>query len=381
MALFRTSVKSISPGFFRAGTSERYLYVIGLMVDALMQKMVEGQLARMPMKCAPSFLPIIGSDRLINQGLTESVDSYRVRLRRAFEAWQLAGGARGIEAQALGYLLALTPRMRMVSSRYTGNIADLFFVATASNTAPIRIGCAKPLPLTTGDTVTIFAATGNTNANTTTTITLSATDPLHEFALDGTTGNGTYTGGGVLMFATFPTTYPPTLLSSSWDTYEAGQDTSGQPTHVIQASPGVIGANWDWDSVSQVNGSWGFWGAWAILYATSPNNWTDPPEWSWDGTLNATGDDLTWDTIPGSWGLSVTMERVQGLRTVIGQWKPAHAWIRWIIVSFDNALFDPSAPAGGGVNPDGTFGRWSKIVNGQYVASRFGNAEYCDGIL
>lgn len=26
------------------------------------------------------------------------------------------------------------------------------------------------------------------------------------------------------------------------------------------------------------------------------------PEWSWNGTLNATGEDLTWDTVPGTWG-------------------------------------------------------------------------------
>lgn len=384
MAFFRTSVKAISPGFLRAGTSERYMYVMALMMDAFMQKMVEAGLAHMPTRCDPSFLPVIGSDRLIGQGVTESTASYRVRLQRAFESWQLAGSARAIMGQGLGYLLALTPRMRMVSSQYSGNPADLLFVADASNTTPIKIRTTKPLPptLTTGSTVTVWAVLGNTAANTTTTITLDATDPLHVFDLDGTIGSGAYTpGSGVVTFAGFPTTYQPTRLSSSWDTYEAGADTSAAPAHVYSPSTSIVGANWDWDSLSTVEGSYGWWGSWAILYATAPNNWTDPPEWSWNGTLNATGADLTWDTIPGSWGLSVTAERVQGLRTVLGQWKPAHAWLRWIIVSFDEALFNPTEPVAGGVNPDGTFGRMSKITGGKYVASRFGDAEYCDGIL
>ncbi|MGE5202654.1 MAG: hypothetical protein ACM3O6_11380, partial [Acidobacteriota bacterium] len=170
MALFRTAVKNISPGVLRAGTGERYMYAMAVIMDAFMQKAVEAGLAHMPTRCDPSFLPVIGSDRLIGQGLTEPTSSYRVRLQRAFESWQLAGSARSVLGQVLGFLLASTPRVRIVGSRYTGSGAS----------------------------------------------------------------------------------YPPVLLSSQWDTYEAGQNPSSPPVHYyVDVAGGGTAGEWDWDSVSQ----------------------------------------------------------------------------------------------------------------------------------
>lgn len=360
---FRTAVKNISPGFFRAGTGERYLYAQALLLDGFMQKMVEGTAARWPLRCAPAFLPIIGSDRLINQGLTESVDSYRVRLQKAFESWQIAGSARAVMTQELGYLLSFTPQMRMVSSRYSGNVADIVFVTDAKNAIPIEIRTLRPTILKTGDTVTVSGVGGNTNANTTTAVTVLAPN---RFQLDGTVGNAAYTGGGFVYSSVFPSTYPNTLLSSTWNTYTAGQDPKTPPT-VTKANP----ANWDWDSASQVTGSWGWWGSWLIIYSTGSNQmFHKAPKW---------GSGVKWGA-GSAWGVTESALVGRSIQGIAGQWKSANTWIRWIIISFDDTLFDPAQPTGGGVNPDGTFGRWSKLSGGQYVASRFANARYGDGI-
>jgi hypothetical protein len=69
----------------------------------------------------------------------------------------------------------------------------LSIVGGALNQAPIVINTTQPHGFSTGDTVTIANVLGNTAANGTWTITL--VDQAN-FSLNGSTGNGTYTGGG-----------------------------------------------------------------------------------------------------------------------------------------------------------------------------------------
>jgi len=68
-------------------------------------------------------------------------------------------------------------------------------VGYASYTSPISIGTATPHNLLTGQGVIVAGVRGNTAANVETTVTV--VDPTH-FTLDGTAGNGTYTGGGTI---------------------------------------------------------------------------------------------------------------------------------------------------------------------------------------
>jgi len=284
----RDRIRLLAPSWMQGGIADRVNYGYGLAADALLQKLYLGMLAHFPTRANPDALTIIGQDRLIGQGLTETPAAYAIRLQRAFDTWQFAGAPRSSLGAILDFLLLLTPEVQMVSSRYD------------------------------------------------------------------------------------PSTYPPTRLSSQWDTYFAGQPSAPEPTHLYVDT---AGGNWDWDSLSQVTGSWGWWGMWIVLFAVAPNNFTDAQTWAWgDATL-------TWGTIPGSWGLSADHTLVDGIRAIVAQFKGAHAWCRWIIISFDLTLFESGDPAGGGINPDGHFGRWSKIVGGQYVPSRFANARYCDGVL
>jgi hypothetical protein len=49
----------------------------------------------------------------------------------------------------------------------------------------------------------------------------------------------------------------------------------------------------------------------------------------------------------------------------VKQWKAAGAWYQWIVINFDATWLQPTSPPT--KLPDGTWGSFFKIVNGQYV--------------
>lgn len=131
------------------------------------------------------------------------------------------------------------------------------------------------------------------------------------------------------------------------------------------------GSNWDWDSLSVVAGTGYPAATWMVLFSIAPNSWCEPDtEWGTDGVW---GDG-------GAWGVDVSPAIGRLIQATTARLKSARSWVRYIIVSFDGALFDPGEPAGGGINPDGLFGRWSKIVARQWVPSRFADARYGGGV-
>lgn len=103
----RDSVKVLSPPWLATGTAERFMYVLGLGADALLEKMNQGVNASLPGRCGPDALPIIGSDLVMPQGPGESNDSYTHRLQTALDTWQHAGSRRAVLEQVLGYVSAL----------------------------------------------------------------------------------------------------------------------------------------------------------------------------------------------------------------------------------------------------------------------------------
>lgn len=98
-------------------------------------------------------------------------------------------------------------------------------VGFASYTQPISIGAALPHGLTTGQTVNIYGVLGNTAANGT--FTIAVTDPTH-FTLNGTSGNGNYTSGGVFSGGGMAYYDPETVT--------AAQTALGRPLHFFQWS-------------------------------------------------------------------------------------------------------------------------------------------------
>jgi len=128
--------------------------------------------------------------------------------------------------------------------------------------------------------------------------------------------------------------------------------------------------NWNWDGLSS---NW--WRSWLIVWATATPWCTPGPAWGDAG--------LTWGDTRYSWGFGQPASYFTGLPAIVSDWKARHCWYPTIIVSFDDGLFVQADPAGGGVNPDGTFGRWSRIGTSgglpAYVSARFANARYLDG--
>jgi len=107
----------------------------------------------------------------------------------------------GITAYGLNQrLMGTAPFIRQGRTNFgtftlsTENTATLT-VTGASNTSPIQITTSAANSLTTGQTVVISGVNGNTAANGTFVITVI--DNTH-FTLNGTTGNGVYTSGGIV---------------------------------------------------------------------------------------------------------------------------------------------------------------------------------------
>ena len=76
--------------------------------------------------------------------------------------------------------------------------ASQLTLASVAKQHPIAVTTAKPHGLSTGTKVFVTGVRGNTAANGIFTITISATDPTL-FTLDGSAGNGTWTGGGTAI--------------------------------------------------------------------------------------------------------------------------------------------------------------------------------------
>ncbi len=101
-------------------------------------------------------------------------------------------------------------------------LANQIPVGYASETSPISIGTATPHGLATGNSVVVTGVLGNTAANGAWTIT--ATDTTH-FTLNGSSGNGTYTGGGTIAGGG--------MGYYDAQTMAAAQTALGRPLHVF----------------------------------------------------------------------------------------------------------------------------------------------------
>lgn len=139
----------------------------------------------------------------------------------------------------------------------------------------------------------------------------------------------------------------------SWDTYEAvvvpfpaGASDPVPPDHVM-----AIPNNWDWDSQSQpFAGITQNWRTWIIVYTGAL--WSRAPKCG-SGVKCGSGQACGWSGNP------LQAESLQALALF---WKSAGCWIPYIILSFDNTLFDPSAPPGDASLPDGRWARHGKPI-------------------
>lgn len=260
---FRDMSDEISPTWLNGPVGQRYRYSMAVLWDALADASGYAVLSRFPLRTSPDAYPIMGADRQIDQGFSESGTSYANRLIQWLDLWRAAGSPTGVMLAILGLFLPTSVAIRTVDNSSNWNTYPL--AAT-----PMPAGASVPIP----------------------------------------------------------------------PTYVAG------------------GGNWNWDGNTAP-----WWRAWIIVY-TGPLGITIGPHW---------GDGGKWGDAGRLWGLSgITASQIATLRAVIKKWKPAHSWIVNIIFTNNTARFDPAAPAGGGVNPDGTWGN---------PANRPNDCVFLDGVL
>lgn len=125
----REKVEAMSPRWLRNFVAVRVMYVIGLHVDRLLEKMFQAQIAHQPGMGTNTALPALGQARLIPRGATETDTSYAGRLRTSWDDWGFAGANRGVLLTTLGALLALMPDALTVSVTPDGTMGvwDSFF--------------------------------------------------------------------------------------------------------------------------------------------------------------------------------------------------------------------------------------------------------------
>lgn len=90
MRKFRTIFKHLVPSWLIEGDGERVLWTLAILKDATLERMRQGLEARMPTRAGPSALALLGDDRGIPRGRSETDAHYARRLI----AWRYPRGHR-----------------------------------------------------------------------------------------------------------------------------------------------------------------------------------------------------------------------------------------------------------------------------------------------
>lgn len=158
--------------------------------------------------------------------------------------------------------------------------------------------------------------------------------------------------------------YPTSdVTDTKWSSYAAGDDTE-QPPEFVETSPG----NFDWDSNTPTQGSWGWHRMWMIVDSVGDNAWTEPATWP-------TADDTPIGSLSGCIGLSCDPEVPRALLATAFENRGAHVELKCLVVNFDEDTFDPE----GASVPDGNWGVWAlPDEDGVYTATRSDDLRYCE---
>lgn len=354
----RFAIKEISPPWLSSGFGEKFLYNFGLGEDALTEKIRQGILARVPTQCDPTALPLIGADKLMTQGPSEQMSSFRTRLKRAWDTFQLSGETRAVLSNVLAYVTnpatapaVYTPAASIVKVSDAGTYAtwDTYYF-TDDTTAPPSHKTTTPInwnwdgvnnnwqaylilyfPITLSSTVTGTAAT---------------------LATSGTSGHVLVNGLSNI----------PSVVDGSSFLLMSGAANS--------ANNGLF-------QVTNLLGSAGVWVANSGAVIPDANSgsitwrWgqfpTVAPQLAW-GTPN-----LKWGAANKAWGVNVSPAYMTALRTVLRTWKSESTFYPWIIFSFTQGNSGTELgvnQSAGGHNPGGTWGHWGTTSNRVYVSAR-----------
>lgn len=112
----RDIIKAISPPWKREGFYEKLDYAMTVVMDGIIDRVDQAIAARVPTRTrTPTSLPLIGADRMIQQGPSEADASYGKRLQRAFDDWFHVGSARAVISQVFAFLDPVSPAVRAVT--------------------------------------------------------------------------------------------------------------------------------------------------------------------------------------------------------------------------------------------------------------------------
>ena len=207
--------------------------------------------------------------------------------------------------------------------------------------------------LTSGWSVVLFNATGPANAACGV-WTVTVVDGTH-FTLNGSIFDASVTATGLL--------YALAFADSSWTITVTGASSftlNGSTAAGPFTTPTVF----------------------SRVYQLAGNTWVAPAPIVF-GTPGATIGQTSWaGGAAPSIGLSLPAATIAELRGIVDLWKLAQSNCDTIAISFSPSNFSAQNPS---TDPDGRFGRWSRIVSTsvggyQYVPARFPNARYCAGV-
>ena len=161
------------------------------------------------------------------------------------------------------------------------------------------------------------------------------------------------------------------VVRTQWEWVEDGAIPGTPPTSISGPSTcHPYHVPWKWDTIDNRRRFY------VILYV----NQTGTP-WCTSGTVYGTGRKYGDGHLYG-FG-DVQQSQLAALQDLVKPWKAAHSRCDWIIVSFDDALFDPlntdTLPANATL-PDGTWGHFGWDVSGHYTIARSQSARYIAGV-
>jgi hypothetical protein len=116
---FRDSIRNITPRWLRAFWGYRYLYAIGVHLDALGDSVKFGVAARFPNvvpEVASEALPLTGRERGITRGFDETNEAYAIRLERWLDDHRTEANPYTLLRQLQGYLSPHLVPMRVVNN-------------------------------------------------------------------------------------------------------------------------------------------------------------------------------------------------------------------------------------------------------------------------
>ena len=359
---FATDIVSdrVAPPFLQGPNGSKYLTVIGRSLDTVRYRSAQAMLVHMPGLGDASGLYYIGLDRLLAQGPNEPNSTFIPRLSGAFDLWQYAGTDWAVLEEALAYLAPSKPVAKIVSntsvwSYYAAN-------ATPATHPPMHLRWQGP----------DMAHRFNWNWD---------NDQFDPHVVNGRSwwrewliidADLTPVGNGITAITNaFPTAittsaaYGLTTGQNVWlDEIHGALSINGGPYLVT-----VTGANSFTIPVNSILGA--HYTSGGVVYLAGPNNWVGPSQVVGNFTVGSAY------TV----GLSCPSSWITALRSIVGTFKAAHCWMRYLVISFDSGLYQPDIFAGGGVNPDGTFGPWASPQSGVYTCLRFDHSRYADGAI